>query len=100
MINLKYALITSSMLFWLGLTTTICRRNIFYILIGIEIMLNSSAINFIVADSYWNNYNGQITYIILISIASAEISIGLSLLMIMYKKYKTLDIDCLKIINK
>ncbi|WDI78363.1 NADH-quinone oxidoreductase subunit NuoK [Candidatus Purcelliella pentastirinorum] len=100
MINLKYILIISSILFWMGLITTICRRNIFYILIGIEIMINSSAINFIIADDYWHNIDGQIIYIIIISIAAAEISIGLSLLMIMYNKFKTLDIDCLKELDK
>ncbi|WDI78920.1 NADH-quinone oxidoreductase subunit NuoK [Candidatus Purcelliella pentastirinorum] len=100
MINLKYILIISSILFWMGLITTICRRNIFYILIGIEIMINSSAINFIIADGYWHNIDGQIIYIIIISIAAAEISIGLSLLMRMYNRFKTLDINCLKELDK
>lgn len=93
MISMQYSLILSSILFSLGLFTVILRYNLLFILIGLEIMINASALVAIVAGAYWQQTHGQILFIVLISIAAVEASIGLSLLLKLYYRKQTLNIN-------
>lgn len=95
MIPLFHGLLLSSILFILGIITIIIRRNLLFILIGLEIMMNSMALAFVVIGSYWNQADGQIMYILIITLAASEASIGLALLLQLYRRYLTLDIDIL-----
>lgn len=56
----------------LGLTGLVIRRNLLFMLIGLEIMINASALAFVVAGSYWGQTDGQVMYILAISLAAAE----------------------------
>lgn len=60
----------------LGLTGLVIRRNLLFMLISTEIMINAAALAFVVAGSYWGQADGQIMYILAISLAAAEASIG------------------------
>ena len=81
MIPLTHGLILAAILFVLGLTGLVIRRNLLFMLIGLEIMINASALAFVVAGSYWGQTDGQVMYILAISLAAAEASIGLALLL-------------------
>ena len=89
MIPLQHGLILAAILFVLGLTGLVIRRNLLFMLIGLEIMINASALAFVVAGSYWGQTDGQVMYIL----AAAEASIGLALLLQLHRRRQNLNID-------
>lgn len=92
-IPLQQVLILSALLFTLGLVGLIVRRNIFFILMSIEIMLNAAGLVFVVAGSRWGQPDGQVMFVFILSVAAAEVSIGLALILRLYQQFKTLDVD-------
>jgi NADH-quinone oxidoreductase subunit K len=86
----------SGMLFLTGLTGFLVRRNIIFMLMSIEIMLNSAALLFVIAGSKWMQADGQVMFIFILTVSAAEVSVGLALILQMYRHYKTLDADSLK----
>lgn len=90
---LTHGLILAAILFVLGLTGLVIRRNLLFMLIGLEIMINASALAFVVAGSYWGQTDGQVMYILAISLAAAEASIGLALLLQLHRRRQNLNID-------
>lgn len=92
-VTVETGLLLSGILFTLGLTGVLIRRNIIFILMSIEIMLNAAGLAFVLGGSYWNNPDGQVMFLFILAVAAAEVSVGLALIILIYKKYKTLDID-------
>lgn len=86
-------LILAAILFTLGLVGILVRRNILFILLSIEIMLNAAGLAFIVASSQWNQPDGQVMYFFILTMAAAEVAVGLALVLLMYHKFKTIDVD-------
>ncbi|PLK59398.1 NADH-quinone oxidoreductase subunit K [Candidatus Palibaumannia cicadellinicola] len=95
MISLSYSLSLAAILFVVGLTGIIIRRNFFFVLLGLEIMINAAALALVIAGSYWGQADGQVMYILAITLAAAEASIGLALLLQLHRYRNTLDIDLL-----
>ena len=93
MIPLQHGLMLAAVLFVLGLTSLVLRRNLLFMLIGLEIMINAAALALVVAGSYWGQADGQVMYILAISLEAAEASIGLALLLQLYRRRQTLNID-------
>jgi NADH-quinone oxidoreductase subunit K len=89
-------ILLSGMLFLTGLTGFLVRRNIIFMLMSIEIMLNSAALLFVIAGSKWMQADGQVMFIFILTVSAAEVSVGLALILQMYRHYKTLDADALK----
>lgn len=83
------------LLFLAGLTGFLVRRNIIFMLMSIEIMLNSAALMFVIAGSQWMQADGQVMFIFILTVSAAEVSVGLALILQMYRHYKTLDADAL-----
>lgn len=92
-VPLDAGLILASVLFLLGVIGIIVRRNIFFILLSIEIMLNAAGLAFVVAGSRWGQPDGQVMFIFILSMAAAEVSVGLALVLQLYNHYKSLDVD-------
>lgn len=92
-IPMEHGLLLASILFTLGLVGLIVRRNILFMLLCIEVMMNAAALAFVVAGSRWAQADGQIMFILILSLAAAEASIGLALVIQLYRNYHTLDID-------
>ncbi|CAL4320094.1 NADH-quinone oxidoreductase subunit K [Buchnera aphidicola (Eriosoma lanigerum)] len=95
MIPLSHGLFLSFFLFILGFLSLIIRRNLFFILLGLEIMLNASALLLVIADCYLGKIDGQVMHIFIVSLSASESSIGLALLLQLYRRYQTLNIDVL-----
>ncbi|WP_343190055.1 NADH-quinone oxidoreductase subunit NuoK [Buchnera aphidicola] len=95
-----YCFLLSVIMFSLGILIFILKKNFFFMLIGLEIMLNACLLLFVCAGNYWNNEIGQIIYIFMITISSAEICINLSLLFNFYKINNTLNISSLSELKK
>ena len=86
-------LILAGVLFTLGLISVLIRRNIIFMLISVEIMLNAAGLAFIVAGAKWSQADGQVMFIFILTMAAAEVSVGLALIVQIYHQLKTLDSD-------
>jgi len=95
-ITMGSGLIISSVFFVIGLAGVLTRKNILFILMSVEIMLNAAGLAFIVAGSHLGVADGQVMFIFVLAVAAAEVSVGLALVILVFKKFKSLDIDNLK----
>jgi NADH-quinone oxidoreductase subunit K len=93
MIPAEHGLILAVLLFVLGLIGLIIRRNIVFILLSVEIMLNASGLAFVVAGMKWRQPDGQVMFMFILAMAAAEVAIGLALALQMFARMKTLDVD-------
>ncbi len=92
-IPLDHGLILASVLFALGLLGVLVRRNVVFTLMSVEIMLNASGLAFVVAGSRWNQPDGQVMFMFVLSMAAAEVAVGLALVLQLQHRLKTLDVD-------
>jgi NADH-quinone oxidoreductase subunit K len=92
---LEHVLILSSILFVIGFIGVITRKNTLFILMSLEIMLNAAGVAFIGAGSVWQEADGQVMFIFILTLAAAEVAVGLALLIRFQRQYKSLDIDVL-----
>ena len=92
-IPMEHALILAAILFVLGLIGVLIRRNIVFMLMSVEIMLNAAGIAFVVAGARWGQADGQIMFIFILTMAAAEVSVGLALVLQLYHSFRTLDAD-------
>lgn len=92
-IPLEHGLALASTLFALGLIGIIVRRNILFVLMSLEVMMNAAALAFVLAGSRWVQPDGQVMFILILTLAASEASIGLALVLQLYRRYHTLDID-------
>jgi len=92
-IPLNHILLISSLLFAIGLLGLMIRRNIIFILMSLEVMLNSAALAFVAAGAHWGQPDGQIVFMLILSIAAAEVAVGLSLVLQVQRRFKSLDMD-------
>jgi NADH-quinone oxidoreductase subunit K len=92
-IPLEHALALSALLFCIGLAGLMVRRNILFMLMCLEVMTNAVALAFVTAGSRWAEADGQVMFILVLTLAAAEASIGLALVLQLYRRYHTLDID-------
>lgn len=92
-IPVHYVIGLAALLFTIGLIGLMTRRNLLFMLICIEIMLNSAGLAFVGAGAVWNQPDGQIMFLIILAVAAAEVAVGLALLLLYFRQHRTLDID-------
>ena len=92
-VAMSHGLLLAAVLFALGLVGLLVRRNLIFILMSIEIMFNAAGLAFVVAGARWGVADGQAMFIFVLSIAAAEVSVGLALLLLLHRRYPTLDAD-------
>jgi len=88
-----HALVLAMILFCLGLIGLLVRRNVLYMLLSIEIMLNAASLAFIAAGSRWSQPDGQVMYLFILTLAAAEVSVALGIVLQLTHQFKTLDAD-------
>jgi NADH-quinone oxidoreductase subunit K len=93
MIPMEHGLLLASVLFALGLIGLLVRRNVIFMLMSIEIMLNAAGLAFIVAGSRWQQADGQVMFMFILAMAAAEVAVGLALILQMAQRFKSVDID-------
>ncbi len=92
-IPLEHALMLAGILFVIGLAGVMIRRNILFMLMSLEVMMNAAALAFVVAGSRWGQPDGQIMFIFILTLAAAEASVGLAFVFQLYRRFHTVDID-------
>ena len=98
-IPIEQGLLLAGILFMLGLMGVLIRRNIIFMLVSVEIMLNAAGLAFIIAGSKWSQPDGQVMFIFILAMAAAEVSVGLALILQIYHQLKTLDSDTANKLN-
>lgn len=93
LIPMSHGLILAGILFAIGLCGVMVRRNFLFMLMSLEIMMNAAALAFVVAGSRWVDPDGQVMFIFILTLAAAEASIGLAILLQFYHKRGHLDVD-------
>ncbi|MGK7392030.1 MAG: NADH-quinone oxidoreductase subunit NuoK [Candidatus Cyclobacteriaceae bacterium M2_1C_046] len=91
---LEHWLILSGILFSIGLAVVLTRRNMIFILMGIELMLNAANVN-LIAFNRWhgNDLDAQVMVLMIIVVAAAEIAVALAIVLQAYREFNTLDLD-------
>jgi NADH-quinone oxidoreductase subunit K len=92
-VPMQYALILAGVLFSLGLLGILIRRNIVFVLMSIEVMMNAAALAFVTAGSRWGQADGQVMFILVLTLAAAEASVGLAMVLQLHRRFRTLDTD-------
>jgi NADH-quinone oxidoreductase subunit K len=95
-ITLFHYLILSMILFTIGVMGVLMRRNALMILLALEIMLNAVNLSFVAFSRYTGNLHGQIFVFFIISIAAAEVGIGLAVLIVLFRNKKSVDTNYIK----
>jgi NADH-quinone oxidoreductase subunit K len=95
-VSIEIVMLLAGLLFVLGIAGVIIRKNIIFMLLSVEVMLNAAGLAFVAAGSRWAQPDGQVMFIFILAMAAAEVSIGLALILQIYHQHKSLDIDKLK----
>jgi NADH-quinone oxidoreductase subunit K len=88
---LSHTMALAGVLFVIGLIGVLVRRNLIFMLMSIEIMLNAAGLAFVAAGARWGAPDGQIMFLFIVAMAAAEVSVGLALVLQLYHRLKTLD---------
>ncbi len=97
--NLSHYLIAASALFAIGLFGVMTRRNAIRMLLSIELMLNAANLAFAASSSFQGNLTGQLFVMFVIIVAAAEITVGLAILVVMYRSFQHLNADQLDLLK-
>jgi NADH-quinone oxidoreductase subunit K len=92
-IPVEHGMVLAALLFAMGLVGVLVRRNIVFILLGIEIMLNAAGLAFVLAGAKWHQADGQVMFFFILAMAASEVSVGLALVLRLHHRLKTLDVD-------
>ncbi|MEW6510358.1 MAG: NADH-quinone oxidoreductase subunit NuoK [Bacteroidota bacterium] len=93
-VQLAHFLVVSAVLFALGIFAIATRRNAIMVLMGVELVLNAANVNFIAFARYnAANFDGQVAAIFVIILAAAEAAIALAIVLNIYHRFQTVNID-------
>ncbi|WP_456442648.1 NADH-quinone oxidoreductase subunit NuoK [Caldithrix abyssi] len=92
-VSLNTGLLIASIMFFTGFVGVMIRKNIMFMLISVEIMLNAAGLAFVFAGAYHGLADGQVMFLFILTMAAAEVAVGLALLIQIYQKFKTLNSD-------
>ena len=99
MIPLFYYIVVSTLIFVIGLVGVLVRRNFLIILYSIELMLNAANINLVAFSHYLESIVGQILSLFVITIAAGEAAIGLAIIVVLFRKKATTNVDELNLLK-
>jgi NADH-quinone oxidoreductase subunit K len=91
--GLEHYLTVSALLFCLGLFGAISRRNLLVIYMSLELMLNAANLAFVALSRFTNNINGQVMVFFIITVAAAEVAVGLALIVALYRKRQSAHVE-------
>jgi NADH-quinone oxidoreductase subunit K len=92
-VGLEQYLTVSFLLFSLGLLGVIMRRNLLVIYMSLELMLNAANLALVAFSRFNDNLNGQIMVFFIITVAAAEVSVGLALIVALYRRRQSAHVE-------
>ncbi|MFB3895856.1 MAG: NADH-quinone oxidoreductase subunit NuoK [bacterium] len=99
MVPISYYLILSGILFAIGVLGVLLRRNILIIFMAIELMLNAVNLAFIAIARSLNSMDGQLMVFFVIAVAAAEVSVGLAIIITIFRNKESVDIDTMNLMK-
>jgi NADH-quinone oxidoreductase subunit K len=93
MITLTHYLVLAAILFVIGVTGVLMRRNVIIILLSIELMLNAVNINLVAFSHYLKDPSGQVFVFFVMTIAAAEATLGLAIVVALFRNLETINVD-------
>lgn len=99
MVPVSYYVILSAVVFSIGLVGVLIRRNIVMILLSIELMLNAANINFVAFSHYYEMVVGQVFVFFVMTVAAAEVTVGLAIVIALYRSRATINVEELNLLK-
>ncbi len=93
MVPLSAYVILSTLLFTIGVVGVLIRRNLIIILLSIELMFNAANINFVAFSHYFQAMAGQVFVFFVLTVAAAEVALGLAIIIALYRGRATLNVE-------
>jgi NADH-quinone oxidoreductase subunit K len=92
-VGLHHYLIVSALLFALGLLGVVARRNLLVMFMSLELMLNAANLALVAFSRFNRNLDGQIMVFFVITVAAAEVAVGLALIVALYRRRQTAHVE-------
>lgn len=92
-IGVEAYLLVSMLLFCIGMTGALVRRNLLIVYMSLELMLNAANIALVALSRFNGNLNGQVMVFFIITVAAAEVAVGLALIVALYRRHKTTQVN-------
>lgn len=101
MVSATMILMVSLLLFVTGVITLITRRNAIAALLGVELMLNAANLNFVLGWRYFwpGQLEAQVAVLIIIAVAAAEAAVGLAIILNLYRRFGTIDLEQIRLMR-
>ena len=98
-VTIEHYLVLSALLFVIGAYGVVIRKNLIIVLMSLELMLNSANLAFVAFSKALGDMTGQVFMLMTLTVAAAEVAVGLALVVAIYTHRETLDVDVLKILK-
>ena len=98
-VGLEHYVIVSALLFALGLLGVITRRNLLVVYMSLELMLNSANLALVSFSRFNDNLNGQVMVFFIITVAAAEVAVGLAIIVVIFRTRRRLSVDDLSLMR-
>ncbi len=99
MIPIAYYVTVSTMMFVIGLVGILIRKNFLIILFSIELMLNAANINLVAFSNQYGEIDGQVISLFIITVAAAEAAVGLAIIIVLFRRKATTNVDELNLMK-
>ena len=93
MIPLTHSLIIAALLFTLGLAVVLLRRELLFVLMGLEVMFNGVALTAVAAGQHWGSADGQVLTILLMAVTAAELVVALILVWLAFQHFRAVRVE-------
>lgn len=88
-----HVLCLAAILFVIGLVGVLVRRNVIFLLMSLEVMMNAAGLAFVAAGAKWGQPDGQIMFMLILALAAAEVAVALGLVLQLSRRFGALDVD-------
>jgi NADH-quinone oxidoreductase subunit K len=93
MIPVSHAVALSAVLFFIGVAGALARRNLIVILMSIEVMLNAVNLALVAFSRQWGDLAGQVFVMMVIVVAAAEVTVGLGIVIALFRNRETVNVE-------
>lgn len=98
-IPVEHVLVLAVVLFLIGFTGVLVRRNVMFVLMSLEVMMNSCGLAFVTAGAKWGQPDGQIMFMLILALAAAEVAVALGIVLQLSRRFDSLDVDAASELN-
>lgn len=92
MVPVEYYVVLSAALFSVGLFGILTRKNALMFLFSVELLLNAANINLVAFSLHWGNLTGQVFALFVLTLAAAEVTVGIGIILVMYRNFMDIDV--------